>query len=165
VAGRPARIVREADVERIKTPADDLAALVQPGGQHLGLCAFRDLLDHREDLVVILAGYKDRMDSFFASNPGMSFRIAHHIDVPDYTLLRMRSTPGWYPAVPTSAMIVSVAGERRDSRDDVEGLLVPQVATLTKINKLLRTENFGLAGNGDPEWDLNRHTSDFQDSG
>lgn len=42
--------------------------------------------NHREDLVVILAGYKDRMDSFFASNPGMSSRIAHHIDFPDYAL-------------------------------------------------------------------------------
>jgi probable Rubsico expression protein CbbX len=38
----------------------------------------------RDDLVVILAGYKDRMDTFFASNPGMSSRIAHHIDFPDY---------------------------------------------------------------------------------
>jgi probable Rubsico expression protein CbbX len=42
--------------------------------------------NNREDLVVILAGYKDRMDSFFASNPGMGSRIAHHIDFPDYTL-------------------------------------------------------------------------------
>jgi len=33
---------------------------------------------------VILAGYKDRMDTFFQSNPGMSSRIAHHIDFPDY---------------------------------------------------------------------------------
>lgn len=41
--------------------------------------------NQREDLVVILAGYKDRMDTFFASNPGMSSRIAHHIDFPDYT--------------------------------------------------------------------------------
>ncbi|MEW6472455.1 MAG: CbbX protein [Actinomycetota bacterium] len=40
----------------------------------------------RDDLVVILAGYKDRMDSFFESNPGMSSRIAHHIDFPDYTV-------------------------------------------------------------------------------
>jgi probable Rubsico expression protein CbbX len=39
----------------------------------------------RDDLVVVLAGYRDRMDSFFASNPGMSSRIAHHIDFPDYT--------------------------------------------------------------------------------
>ena len=40
--------------------------------------------NHRDDLVVILAGYKDRMDTFFRSNPGMSSRIAHHIDFPDY---------------------------------------------------------------------------------
>jgi probable Rubsico expression protein CbbX len=40
--------------------------------------------NNREDLVVILAGYKDRMDTFFKSNPGMSSRIAHHIDFPDY---------------------------------------------------------------------------------
>ena len=40
----------------------------------------------RADLVVILAGYKDRMDGFFETNPGMSSRIAHHIDFPDFTL-------------------------------------------------------------------------------
>jgi probable Rubsico expression protein CbbX len=40
--------------------------------------------NHRDDLVVILAGYKDRMDTFFRSNPGLSSRIAHHIDFPDY---------------------------------------------------------------------------------
>ena len=40
--------------------------------------------NQRDDLVVILAGYKDRMDRFFQSNPGMSSRIAHHIDFPDY---------------------------------------------------------------------------------
>jgi len=38
----------------------------------------------RDDLVVVLAGYKDRMDSFFSSNPGMSSRVAHHLDFPDY---------------------------------------------------------------------------------
>ena len=42
--------------------------------------------NHRDDLVVIMAGYADRMDTFFASNPGMSSRIAHHIEFPDYTL-------------------------------------------------------------------------------
>ena len=40
--------------------------------------------NQRDDLVVILAGYKDRMDAFFRSNPGMSSRIAHHLDFPDY---------------------------------------------------------------------------------
>lgn len=41
--------------------------------------------NQRDDLVVILAGYKDRMDTFFQSNPGMSSRIAHHLDFPNYT--------------------------------------------------------------------------------
>src|SRR5437660_6165422 len=51
--------------------------------------------NHRDDLVVILAGYKDRMARFFESNPGMSSRIAHHIDFPDYQpaeLLRIADT-------------------------------------------------------------------------
>ena len=39
----------------------------------------------RGRLVVVLAGYKDRMETFFRSNPGMGSRIAHHIDFPDYT--------------------------------------------------------------------------------
>jgi probable Rubsico expression protein CbbX len=41
--------------------------------------------NQRDDLVVILAGYKDRMETFFRSNPGMSSRVAHHIEFPDYT--------------------------------------------------------------------------------
>jgi probable Rubsico expression protein CbbX len=41
--------------------------------------------NQREDLVVIFAGYKDRMNSFYESNPGLSSRVANHIDFPDYT--------------------------------------------------------------------------------
>jgi probable Rubsico expression protein CbbX len=41
--------------------------------------------NERDKLVVILAGYKDRMDQFFASNPGMASRVTHHVDFPDYT--------------------------------------------------------------------------------
>lgn len=41
--------------------------------------------ENREDLVVILAGYQERMRTFFQSNPGIRSRIAHHIDFPDYT--------------------------------------------------------------------------------
>ena len=42
--------------------------------------------NQRGDLVVILAGYKERMATFFQSNPGFHSRIAHHVDFPDYTL-------------------------------------------------------------------------------
>ncbi|MEO6975024.1 MAG: CbbX protein [Gallionella sp.] len=41
--------------------------------------------NNRDDLIVILAGYKDRMDKFFNSNPGMRSRIGHHVDFPDYS--------------------------------------------------------------------------------
>jgi probable Rubsico expression protein CbbX len=50
--------------------------------------------NHRDDLVVILAGYKDRMDTFFQSNPGMASRIAHHIDFPDYSVDELYSISG-----------------------------------------------------------------------
>ena len=42
--------------------------------------------NQRSDIVVVLAGYKDRMETFFESNPGMQSRIAHHIDFPDYSI-------------------------------------------------------------------------------
>jgi probable Rubsico expression protein CbbX len=56
--------------------------------------------NQRDDLVVILAGYRDRMDTFFRSNPGMSSRIAHHIHFPDYTqgelfAITERMAHGW----------------------------------------------------------------------
>ncbi len=41
--------------------------------------------NQRDDLVVIVAGYADRMEKFFSSNPGFRSRIAHHIDFPDYS--------------------------------------------------------------------------------
>jgi probable Rubsico expression protein CbbX len=51
--------------------------------------------NQRDDLVVILAGYADRMENFFRSNPGMSSRVAHHLEFPDYSveeLLRIADT-------------------------------------------------------------------------
>ena len=41
--------------------------------------------NNRDDLVVIFAGYKERMDVFYQSNPGLSSRVANHIDFPDYS--------------------------------------------------------------------------------
>ncbi|MGQ0576725.1 MAG: CbbX protein [Pseudonocardia sp.] len=42
--------------------------------------------NNRDDLVVILAGYADRMGTFFRANPGMSSRVAHHLTFPDYSV-------------------------------------------------------------------------------
>jgi probable Rubsico expression protein CbbX len=47
--------------------------------------------EQRDDLVVIFAGYRDRMEPFFAKNAGLSSRIAHHIDFPDYSLEELRA--------------------------------------------------------------------------
>jgi hypothetical protein len=45
--------------------------------------------NQRDDFVVILAGYKEPMDRFYESNPGLSSRIANHIDFPDYTVAEL----------------------------------------------------------------------------
>ncbi|CAK6689642.1 MULTISPECIES: CbbX protein [unclassified Synechococcus] len=45
--------------------------------------------NNRDDLVVIFAGYKDKMDIFYQSNPGLSSRVANHIDFPDYTAVEL----------------------------------------------------------------------------
>ena len=50
--------------------------------------------NQREDLVVIFAGYKARMDTFFQSNPGLGSRVAHHIDFPDYTVEELQAIAG-----------------------------------------------------------------------
>ncbi len=47
--------------------------------------------NQRDDLVVILAGYQDRMARFFECNPGFSSRIAHHIDFPDYDTTELQA--------------------------------------------------------------------------
>jgi len=41
--------------------------------------------NQREDLVIIFAGYKEKMDAFYESNPGLSSRVANHVDFPDYS--------------------------------------------------------------------------------
>jgi probable Rubsico expression protein CbbX len=50
--------------------------------------------NQREDLVVIFAGYKSRMDTFFQSNPGLGSRVAHHIDFPDYSVEELEVIAG-----------------------------------------------------------------------
>jgi probable Rubsico expression protein CbbX len=70
---------------------DEASALYQPDdNKDFGLEAIEILLqvmeNERDRIVVILAGYKDRMDTFFSANPGMSSRIAHHLDFSSYDL-------------------------------------------------------------------------------
>jgi len=70
---------------------DEASALYQPNNsKDFGLEAIEIMLqvmeNERDKLIVILAGYKDRMDTFFESNPGMRSRVAHHLDFADYDL-------------------------------------------------------------------------------
>jgi probable Rubsico expression protein CbbX len=55
-------------------------------GQEVVEMLLQVMENRREDLVVIMAGYKREMDGFFSDVPGLSSRIAHHIDFPDYTI-------------------------------------------------------------------------------
>jgi len=55
-------------------------------GQEVVEMLLQVMENQRQDLVVIMAGYKQQMDRFFSDVPGLSSRIAHHIDFPDYTV-------------------------------------------------------------------------------
>jgi probable Rubsico expression protein CbbX len=70
---------------------DEAYALYRPENERdYGVEAVEILLQameaQRQDLVVILAGYRGRMETFFQSNPGISSRIAHHLEFPDYSV-------------------------------------------------------------------------------
>ncbi|MBA2389396.1 MAG: CbbX protein [Geodermatophilaceae bacterium] len=73
--------------------------------------------NQRDDLVVILAGYKDRMDDFFQSNPGMSSRIAHHIDFPDYSVDELAAIAGLIAAEHEYVLPEDTVGVLRDYLD------------------------------------------------
>jgi probable Rubsico expression protein CbbX len=70
---------------------DEASALYQPGNsKDFGQEAIEILLqvmeNQRDEFIVIFAGYKDRMEEFFSSNPGLRSRVAHHLDFADYDL-------------------------------------------------------------------------------
>ena len=77
--------------------------------------------NQRDDLVVILAGYEDRMDKFFSTNPGFRSRIAHHIEFPDYSdaeLLQiaemMLATQNYHLAPEAREALIDYIGKRRE---------------------------------------------------
>ena len=69
---------------------DEAYYLYKPGNERdYGAEAIEILLQEmerqRKDFVVIFAGYGDRMEAFYRSNPGLSSRVAHHLEFPDYS--------------------------------------------------------------------------------
>ena len=78
--------------------------------------------NQRDDLVVVLAGYKDRMVRFFESNPGMSSRIAHHIDFPDYGVDELFAIAGMM----LDKMNYSLSADARQTLTEYIGLRLRQ---------------------------------------
>jgi probable Rubsico expression protein CbbX len=78
---------------------DEAYHLFRPGNERdYGQEAIEILLqvmeNRRDELVVILAGYGDRMDTFFSANPGMASRISHHLEFPDYPVDELLAVAG-----------------------------------------------------------------------
>jgi probable Rubsico expression protein CbbX len=76
----------------------------------------------RDDLVVVLAGYRDRMETFFRSNPGMGSRVAHHIHFPDFDVEELMAIAALmlgqqaYELTPAAQMALREYVERRVRR-------------------------------------------------
>ena len=87
--------------------------------------------NQREDLVVIFAGYKERMDSFYESNPGLSSRVANHIDFPDYTPEEL---------IQIGRMILEEQQYRMT--DEAEGALLQYIEQRTKLPLFANARNY-----------------------
>ena len=72
---------------------DEAYALTNRGGSDYGQEAVDTLLkameDHRDDLIVIVAGYTELMEEFVHSNPGLESRFNRFLNFPDYTVQEM----------------------------------------------------------------------------
>ena len=110
--------------------------------------------NQRDDLVVILAGYKDRMDRFFESNPGMSSRIAHHVDFPDYgsdellAIAELMLAQMQYRLSPTAASaLAEYIGARRSQPNFANARSIRNAldrARLRQANRLFAQRGGGL---------------------
>ncbi|HZQ26366.1 MAG TPA: AAA family ATPase, partial [Acidimicrobiales bacterium] len=58
-------------------------------GQEVVELLLQVMEDRRDELVVVLAGYRDRMESFFTTNPGLRSRLAHHLDFPGFSVAEL----------------------------------------------------------------------------
>lgn len=86
--------------------------------------------DHREDLVVIVAGYRDRMETFLESNPGLRSRFTRFIDFPDYT--------------PEQLTLIFTKMSEEDGYTLAEGASEAAKSILNREYEM-RTQNFGNA--------------------
>jgi probable Rubsico expression protein CbbX len=111
--------------------------------------------NQRDDLVVILAGYADRMDKFFRSNPGFRSRIAHHIDFPDYgdeELLaiagKMLSQQNYHLSPEASETLTAYIAKRRTQPHFANARSIRNAldrARLRQANRIFATANAPLS--------------------
>ncbi len=92
--------------------------------------------NQRDDLVVILAGYKEPMDCFYESNPGLSSRIANHIDFPDYTVEELLKIAGIKQAV-IVPKIDSKFGQRPVAFLDTDNPFSAKTFVIAAVNVVL----------------------------
>ncbi|MDH6234407.1 putative Rubsico expression protein CbbX [Mesorhizobium soli] len=113
--------------------------------------------NQRDDLVVILAGYAQRMDRFFESNPGFRSRIAHHIDFPDYTdgeLLeiarKMLEKQNYHLDQPATGALTQYIARRREQPHFANARSIRNAldrARLRQANRLFETSKGPLDAN------------------
>ena len=107
----------------------------------------------RHDLVVIFAGYKDKMERFFADVPGLSSRIAHHIDFPDYSeddlmaIARLMLTAQNYRlSGPAELALATYIGRRREQPNFANGRSVRNALDRLRMRQAMRLYEAARAG-------------------
>jgi stage V sporulation protein K len=97
-------------------------------GQEAIETLLKQMEDHRDDLVVIVAGYTDRMNSFLSSNPGLRSRFNHYLRFEDYTPVQLTAIfekfsidAGYRISVPARQTLPSIFKEAYGKRDDTFG--------------------------------------------
>ena len=106
--------------------------------------------DHRDRLVVILAGYRDRMDAFFTLNPGLRSRIAHHLDFPEFELddlveigHRMFAEQGYELAPEAEVVFREYVALRRDQPHFANGRSVRNAIERSRLRHAARLVEAG----------------------
>jgi len=107
----------------------------------------------RHDLVVIFAGYKDKMERFFADVPGISSRIAHHIDFPDYSeedlmaIARlMLETQHYHLSRPAEVAFATYLSRRREQPHFANGRSVRNALDRLRMRQAIRLYDAARAG-------------------
>lgn len=136
---------------------DEAYALHRPDNERdYGAEAIEALLavmeEKRDELVVILAGYGDRMDAFFALNPGLRSRIAHHLDFPEFNVEelvaighRMLAEQGYELAPETETVFRDYVERRRDQPHFANARSIRNAVERTRLRHAARIVDSGGA--------------------